>query len=184
MLPDSATDRQDPRTKGAQTVQRGLHQIAAIHQQGEGRYCQGTAHADQQYVHYQREESACNVVQEIGHAAGDDPLQHRCAELWLAELENAIFQNKGNQRDHRADAEAQIHSHESITANELAHENALDNIVNNQATEMFDRLMKQLAEKEGITEQLKAEDQMEWVQCMNNIRNRAEEIVNAEVILM
>ena len=56
--------------------------------------------------------------------------------------------------------------------------------MNNQATEMFDRLMKQLAEKEGITEQLKAEDQMEWVQCMNNIRNRAEEIVNAEVILM
>ena len=56
--------------------------------------------------------------------------------------------------------------------------------VDNQATEMFDRLMKQLAEKEGITEQLKAEDQMEWVQYMNNIRNRAEEIVNAEVILM
>ena len=56
--------------------------------------------------------------------------------------------------------------------------------VDNQVTEMFDRLMKQLAEKEGITEQLKAEDQMEWVQCMNNIRNRAEEIVNAEVILM
>ena len=56
--------------------------------------------------------------------------------------------------------------------------------IDNRATEMFDRLMKQLAEKEGITEQLKAEDQMEWVQCMNNIRNRAEEIVNAEVILM
>ena len=56
--------------------------------------------------------------------------------------------------------------------------------VDNQAIEMFDRLMKQLAEKEGITEQLKAEDQMKWVQCMNNIRNRAEEIVNAEVILM
>ena len=45
-------------------------------------------------------------------------------------------------------------------------------------------MKKQLAEKEGITEQLKAEDQMEWVQCMNNIRNRAEEIVNAKVILM
>ena len=56
--------------------------------------------------------------------------------------------------------------------------------VDNQATEMFDRLMKQLAEKEGITEQLKAEDQREWVQCMNNIRNRAEEMVNAEAILM
>ena len=54
--------------------------------------------------------------------------------------------------------------------------------IDNQATEMFDRLVKQLAEKEGITEQLKAQDQMAWVQRMNNIRNAAEEIVNAEVI--
>ena len=54
--------------------------------------------------------------------------------------------------------------------------------IDNRATEMFDRLMKQLAEKEGITEQLKAHDQMAWVGAMNNIRNRAEEIVNAEVI--
>ena len=54
--------------------------------------------------------------------------------------------------------------------------------IDNQATEMFDQLIKQLAEKEGITEQLKATDQMAWVQRMSNIRNRAEEIVSAEVI--
>ena len=54
--------------------------------------------------------------------------------------------------------------------------------IDKQATEMFDRLMKQLAEMEGITEQLKAQDQMAWVGAMNNIRNAAEEIVNAEVI--
>ena len=54
--------------------------------------------------------------------------------------------------------------------------------IDNQATEMFDQLVKQLAEKEGITEQLKATDQMAWVQRMNNIRNTAEEIVNEEVI--
>ena len=54
--------------------------------------------------------------------------------------------------------------------------------IDNRATEMFDRLVKQLAEKEGITEQLKATDQMTWVGAMNNIRNAAEEIVNAEVI--
>ena len=41
---------------------------------------------------------------------------------------------------------------------------------------------KQLAEKEGVTEQLKAENQMLWVKRMNNIRNRATEIVNAELI--
>ena len=54
--------------------------------------------------------------------------------------------------------------------------------IDNRATEMYDLLMKQLAEKEGITEQLKATDQMAWVGAMNNIRNRAEEIVNTEII--
>ena len=54
--------------------------------------------------------------------------------------------------------------------------------IDNRATEMFDRLVKQLAEKEGITEQLKAQDQMAWVGAMNGIRNRAEEIVNHELI--
>ena len=54
--------------------------------------------------------------------------------------------------------------------------------IDNQATEMFDRLVKQMAEKEGITEQLKAQDQMAWVGAMNNIRNRAEEIVLSELI--
>ena len=47
---------------------------------------------------------------------------------------------------------------------------------------MLDRLMKQLAEKEGITEQLKAQDQIAWVDAMNSIRNQAEEIINAEII--
>ena len=51
-----------------------------------------------------------------------------------------------------------------------------------RATEMYDLLMKQMAEREGINEQLKAKDPMAWVGAMNNIRNRAEEIVNAEVI--
>ena len=47
---------------------------------------------------------------------------------------------------------------------------------------MFDLLIKQLVEKEGITQQLKTTDQMAWVGAMNNIRNRAEEIVNTEVL--
>ena len=54
--------------------------------------------------------------------------------------------------------------------------------IDEQAEEMFFRLVKQLAEKEGVTEQLKAENQMLWVKRMNNIRNRATEIVNAELI--
>ena len=50
------------------------------------------------------------------------------------------------------------------------------------AEDMFFRLVKQIAEREGVTEQLKAKDQMQWVRKMNNIRNRAEEIVNNEMI--
>ena len=54
--------------------------------------------------------------------------------------------------------------------------------IDEQAEDMFFRLVNQLAEKEGVTEQLKADNQMLWVKRMNNIRNRATEIVNAELI--
>ena len=54
--------------------------------------------------------------------------------------------------------------------------------IDQRASEMFDLLIKQLVEKEGITQQLKTTDQMAWVGAMNNIRNRAEEIVNTEVL--
>ena len=54
--------------------------------------------------------------------------------------------------------------------------------IDRQAEEMFLRLVKQMAEAEGVTEQLKADDQMEWVGRMNNIRNRVMEIVNRELI--
>ena len=47
---------------------------------------------------------------------------------------------------------------------------------------MFLELVKQMAEREGVTEQLKAQDQMLWVQRMNNIRNRAMEVVNNDLI--
>lgn len=54
--------------------------------------------------------------------------------------------------------------------------------IDRQAEEMFLRLVKQMVETEDITEQLKADNQMEWVRKMNNIRNRAMEIVNSELI--
>lgn len=50
------------------------------------------------------------------------------------------------------------------------------------AQALFSRLVKELAEKEGITEQLKATDQLKWVQKMNNIQARVQEIVNSEVV--
>lgn len=54
--------------------------------------------------------------------------------------------------------------------------------IDKQAEEMLFRLVEQMAEREGVTEQLKADNQMEWVARMNNIRQRATEIVNTEII--
>ena len=54
--------------------------------------------------------------------------------------------------------------------------------IDKQAEDMFSRLVKQLTEREGVTEQLKAENSMLWVQTMNSIRNRAMDIVNEEII--
>ena len=54
--------------------------------------------------------------------------------------------------------------------------------IDKQAEDMFSRLVKQMAEREGITERLKAENQMAWVGRMNNIRSRAKEVVNNELI--
>ena len=52
------------------------------------------------------------------------------------------------------------------------------------AQALFSRLVKEYAEKEGVTEQLKAADQMAWVCRMNNIRSRATEVVNSEVVFV
>ena len=56
--------------------------------------------------------------------------------------------------------------------------------IDEQAEEMFFRLVEQMVERDGVTEQLKAGNQLEWVQKMNSIRNRAVEIVNTELIYM
>lgn len=54
--------------------------------------------------------------------------------------------------------------------------------IDKQAEDMFFRLVKQMAKREGVTEQLKADNQMKWVARINNIRSRATEIVNNEII--
>ena len=54
--------------------------------------------------------------------------------------------------------------------------------VDEQAEAMFSQLVKQVAAQDSITEQLKAEDQMKWVRQMNNVRNRAEEVIYNELI--
>ena len=56
--------------------------------------------------------------------------------------------------------------------------------IDDNANEMLSLLEKQMAEKEGVTEELKCRDQMAWVGAMNNIRERATEVVNAEVVFV
>jgi hypothetical protein len=54
--------------------------------------------------------------------------------------------------------------------------------IDQQAQDMFLRLVEQMAEREGVMEKLKAENQMEWVRQMNNIADRAREVINIELI--
>ena len=68
---------------------------------------------------------------------------------------------------------------ELLTSSRL---NAYLSDINEQATEQMPLLTKQMSEREGVTEALKAQDQMLWVQRMNNIRDRAMEIVNHDLI--
>lgn len=56
--------------------------------------------------------------------------------------------------------------------------------IDKQAEDMFSRLIKQMAEREGVTEHLKADNQLEWVGRMNNIRSRAIEIIIKEIIFV
>ena len=56
--------------------------------------------------------------------------------------------------------------------------------IDHQAEEMFSQLVMQMMEQEGVTEQLKTDNQMGWVGRMNNIRDRAMEMINAELIFI
>lgn len=70
--------------------------------------------------------------------------------------------------------------HTKLTINGILYDHLAE--INKQAEEMFSELVNQMKTREGITEQLKADNQMEWVRRMNNIRHRATEIINHELI--
>ncbi len=78
-----------------------------------------------------------------------------------------------------------LKNHRKVLYANLLTSGKLDNYladIDKQAEEMFERLTRRMAVAEDITEQLKATDQMVWVGRMNNIRNRATEIINTEII--
>ena len=81
--------------------------------------------------------------------------------------------------DERAGLKYELVGDSYLTGGEL---NACLADIDRQAEELFLRLVKQMADAEGITETLKANDQMEWVGRMNNVRSRAFEIVEADII--
>ena len=70
--------------------------------------------------------------------------------------------------------------HTQLTINGTLYDHLAE--INTQAEEMFSELVNQMKTNEGITEQLKAQNQMEWVRRMNNIRQRANEIISKELI--
>ena len=70
--------------------------------------------------------------------------------------------------------------HTQLTINGTLYDHLAE--INTQAEEMFSELVTQMKTREGITEQLKADNQMEWVRRMNKIRHRATEIINHELI--
>ena len=78
-----------------------------------------------------------------------------------------------------------IREHRKVLYTELQMTGRLNSYLaglNEQAEDLFSRLVEQMASREGVTEQLKAQDQLLWVQRMNNIRDRAMEVVNNDLI--
>ncbi len=78
-----------------------------------------------------------------------------------------------------------LKEHHRILYNSMLYDRTLNahlEEVDKAASEMFTRLVKDMAAQQGITEALKAQDQLAWVGSMNNIRNAATEIVNTELI--
>ena len=99
--------------------------------------------------------------------------------LKLPEQEDVEIGVWGNRRRQYLKEHHRIRYYNLLTEGKLL-EHLAD--VEQQAQEMFNRLVDELAAKEGVTEKLKAENSMCWVRRMNNIRSRAEEVVNAELI--
>lgn len=100
-------------------------------------------------------------------AENDEPEENQSIEIW-------------GQRHFRY-----LKEHRRVLYANLLTSGKLNNYladIDRQAEQLFLRLVKQIADAEGITETLKASDQMEWVRQMNSIRNRAAEIANNELI--
>ena len=119
------------------------------------------------YITDERTGLKYELVGDYYFIAGDDELEERPIGIWGQ-------RHLRHLKKHRRTVYAEL-----LTSGKL---NGYLADLNGQAENMFFRLVKELAEKEGITETLKAENQMLWVQRMNAVRGVATEIVNHEMI--
>lgn len=104
---------------------------------------------------------------------------YRLPNLTIEETDSRPIGVWGQRRLHYLKHHRKVLYYNLLTSGKL-HSHLAD--IEEQAHELFSRLVKEYAEKEGITQQLKATDQLKWVQKMNNIRERVIEIINAELI--
>ncbi len=113
---------------------------------------------------------------EITYTNHEGPYQ---PDLTLPRKEEAFFGRYGRLRLKYLKEQRRVLYINLLTSGELTqHLNEIDR----QAREMLELLVKQMAQEQGVTEQLKAEDQMAWVGAMNNIRSAAEEVVMREIM--
>ena len=106
---------------------------------------------------------------------------YRLPNLTVEETDTQPIGVWGQRRLHYLKHHRKVLYYNLLTSGKL-HSHFAD--VDEQAQDLFSRLVKQYAEKEGITEQLKATDQMKWVQKMNSIRERVTEAVNSDVVFV
>lgn len=100
-------------------------------------------------------------------------------DLILPVKENKVIGIWGQRHARYLKQYRKVHYYNLLTSGKL---NGYLADINEQAEDMFFRIVKQIAKHEGVTEQLKAENQMEWAALMNNIRSRAMEIINTDLI--
>ena len=121
----------------------------------------------EKYITDERTGLKYELVGDYYFIAGDDEPQERYIGIW-------------GQRHLRY-----LKQHRKTVYTELLMNGKLNDYLaelNDHAEEMFSRLVKELAEKEGVTERLKADNQMEWVQQMGSIKQRATEITNFDIV--
>ncbi|MBE6815388.1 MAG: TnpV protein [Ruminococcaceae bacterium] len=106
---------------------------------------------------------------------------YRLPNLTVEETDTRPIGVWGQRRLHYLKHHRKVMYHNLFTSGKL-HSHLAD--VEEQAQDLFSRLVKEHAEKEGITEQLKSTDQMKWIQKINNIRERVIELVSTEVIFL